>query len=92
MTKKISIYKKFSFSDVILIVTFLAIGLSGRSRKNVIIVSMMLSLAAAVLFYVLQMITMLLAKFGIVTPLMGAWFPVIVFMIISFVLLKYSKT
>ena len=85
-------YKKFSFSYVILIVTFLAIGLSGRSRKNVIIVSMMLSLAAAVLFYVLQMITMLLAKFGIVTPLMGAWFPVIVFMIISFVLLKYSKT
>lgn len=85
-------YKKFSFSYVILIVTILAIGLSGRSRKNVIIVSMMLSLAASVLFYVFQMVTMLMAKFSIVTPMVGAWFPVIVFMIISFVLLKYSRT
>lgn len=85
-------YKKFSFSYVILIVTVLAIGLSGRSRKNVIIISMMLSLCAAVLFYVFQMVTMLLAKFGIVTPIIGAWFPVIVFMIISFILVKYART
>lgn len=85
-------YKKFSFSYIMLIVTFLAVGLSGRSRKNVIVVSMMLSLAAAVSFYVLQMITMLLAKFGIVTPAVGAWFPVVVFMAISFALLKYSRT
>lgn len=85
-------YKKFSFSYVILIVTILAIGLSGRTRKNIIIVSMILSLFASVLFYVFQMITMLLAKFSIVTPMVGAWFPVIVFMIISFILLRYSKT
>ena len=85
-------YKKFSFSYVILIVTILAIGLSGRTRKNIIIVSMILSLSASVLFYVFQMITMLLAKFSIVTPMVGAWFPVIVFMIISFILLRYSKT
>lgn len=85
-------YRKFSFPYVILIVTFLAIGLSGRSRKNVIIISMMLSLSASVLFYVLQMVTMLLAKFGFVTPITGAWFPVIVFLIISLILMRYSKT
>lgn len=85
-------YKKYSFSFVLLIVTLLAIGLSGRSKRNVIIISMMLSLASSVLFYVLQMVTMLLAKFGFVTPLAGAWFPVVVFLIISVVLLKNSKT
>lgn len=85
-------YKKFSFPYVILIVTVLAIGLSGRWRKNVIIISMILSLSASVLFYVLQMVTMLLAKFGFVTPVAGAWFPVIVFSIISILLLRYSKT
>ena len=85
-------YKKFSFPYVILIVTVLAIGLSGRWQKNVIIISMILSLSAAVLFYVLQMVTMLFAKFGFVTPLAGAWFPVIVFFIISIVLLRYAKT
>lgn len=85
-------YKKFSFPYVIFIVTLLAIGLSGRWRKNVIIISMILSLGASVLFYVLQMVTMLLAKFGFVTPAVGAWFPVIVFFIISVVLLRYTKT
>lgn len=85
-------YKKFSFPYVIFIVTLLAIGLSGRSRRNVIIISMILSTGASVLFYVLQMVTMLLAKFGFVTPVAGAWFPVIVFFIISMILLRYSKT
>lgn len=85
-------YKKFSFPYVIFIVTLLAIGLSGRSRRNVIIISMILSISASVLFYVLQMVTMLLAKFGFVTPVAGAWFPVIVFFIISILLLRYSKT
>ena len=85
-------YKKYSFPLVIFIVTLLAIGLSGRSRRNVIIISMILSVGASVLFYVLQMVTMLLAKFGFVTPVAGAWFPVIVFFIISLILLRYSKT
>lgn len=85
-------YKKFSFPYVILIVTILAIGLSGRWRRNVIIISMILSLGASVLFYVLQMVTMLMAKFGFVTPIAGAWFPVVVFLLISLALLRYSKT
>lgn len=85
-------YKKYSFSFVLLIVTLLAIGLSGRSKRNVMIISLALSVSASVLFYVLQMVTMLLAKFGFVTPMAGAWFPVVVFLIISVVLLRNSKT
>lgn len=85
-------YKKYSFPFVIVIVTILAIGLSGRSKRNVIIVSLILSLSSAVLFYVFQMVTMLMAKFGIISAMMGAWFPVIVFLILSVLLLRYTKT
>ena len=74
------------------IVVFLSIGLSGKSRKNVLLISLSLSVSAAVLFYVLQMITMLLSKFGYISPFMGAWFPVFLFIVISIVLLHYART
>lgn len=85
-------YKKYSFPFVVFIVVFIAVGLSGKTRKNVLIVSLALSVTAVVLFYVTQMITMLMAKFQAIPPLFGAWFPVIMFILISTVLLKYAKT
>lgn len=85
-------YKKFSFPFVVFIVVFLAVGLSGKTRKNVLIISLALSITAVVLFYVTQMVTMLMAKFQTIPPLFGAWFPVFLFIIISSVLLKYAKT
>jgi len=85
-------YKKYSFPFVVFIVVFLAVGLSGKTRKNVLIISLALCVSAAVLFYVIQMITMLMARFGTIPPLTGAWFPVFLFIAISCLLLKYAKT
>ncbi len=85
-------YKKYSFPFVVFIVVFLAIGLSGKTRKNVLIVSLGLSAAAVVLFYVFQMMTMLMAKFHAIPPLFGAWSPVVLFIGISCVLLRFAKT
>ena len=85
-------YKKYSFPFVVFIVVFLAVGLSGKTRKNVLIVSLALSITAVVLFYVTQMVTMLMAKFQAIPPLFGAWFPVMLFIIISSFVLKYAKT
>ena len=85
-------YKKFAFPCIVFIVVFLSIGLSGKSRKNVLLISLSLSVCSAVLFYVVQMMTMLLAKFGYISPFMGAWFPVFFFIIISIVLLRYART
>ncbi len=85
-------YKKFSFPCIVFIVVFLAIGLSGKTRKNVLIVSLALSVIAVVLFYVLQMITMLMAKFQTIPPILGAWSPVVIFVAVSAVLLKFAKT
>lgn len=85
-------YKKFSFPLTIFIVVFLSIGLSGKTRKNVLLVSLALSVSSAVIYYITQMVTMLLAQFGYISPLVGAWFPVILFFILSIVLLVYAKT
>ncbi len=85
-------YKKFAFPFILFIVVFLSIGLSGKTRKNVMLISLASCISAAVLYYVFQMVTMLMARFGLLTPFMGAWLPVFLFVAISFVLLKYART
>lgn len=85
-------YKKFAFPFIVFIVVFLSVGISGKSRKNVLLISLSLSVCAAVLFYVTQMLTMILAKWGYISPFMGAWFPVFLFILVSFVLLYYART
>lgn len=85
-------YKKFSFPFIVFIVVFLSIGLTGKTKKNVLLMSLASSISAAVLFYVTQMVTMLLAKFGYITPFAGAWFPVILFTLLSILLLKFART
>ncbi|MCQ2981464.1 MAG: LptF/LptG family permease [Treponemataceae bacterium] len=85
-------YKKFAFPSIIFIVVFLSIGLSGKSRRNVLLVSLISCVSAAVLFYVTQMVTMYLAKFGYITPFAGAWTPVIIFVLISIGLVRFART
>ncbi|MCR4823377.1 MAG: LptF/LptG family permease [Treponema sp.] len=85
-------YKKFSFPFILFIVVFLSVGLSGKTRKNVMLMSLASCISAAVLFYVTQMITMLLAKFGAISPFMGAWFPVFMFVVIATIVLRYART
>ncbi|MDR3283640.1 MAG: LptF/LptG family permease [Treponema sp.] len=85
-------YKKYAFPFIVFVVVFLSVGLSGKTRKNVLIISMVFCIGAAALFYIMQMITMLLAKFGWIPPLAGAWTPVIFFTSVSVVLLRYAKT
>lgn len=85
-------YKKFAFPFIVFIVVFLSIGLTGRTRKNVLLISLASCISASVLFYVTMMVTMVLAKHGYITAFMGAWAPVFFFTIVSAVLFKYSRT
>ena len=89
---KAEYYKKFSFPMVVIVVVLLAVALSGKTRKNVLLVSLGLSIAAVVLFYVMQMVTMLMARFGTVPPAFGGWFPVIFFIFLSLGFLRYTRT
>lgn len=85
-------YKRFSFPFTIFIVLFFSISLGGRLKKNIMLMSLLLSLSVAVLYYVIQMITMLFAKWEYISPLAGAWFPVLIFIFISTIILRYART
>ena len=85
-------YKKFSFPFIIFIVVFLSIGLTGRTRKNVLLISLASCISASVLYYVTMMVTMVFAKHGYISAFAGAWFPVIFYTMLSIILLRYSRT
>jgi lipopolysaccharide export system permease protein len=85
-------YHRFSFATVSLIVMILSISMGGRFRKNILLMSLLASLSAAVVFYVMEMITMMMAKLNYIPTFVGAWFPVIIFIIIGLLLLRGAKT
>jgi len=85
-------YKKYAFPFIVFIVVFLSIGLTGKTRKNVLLISLASCIGASVLFYVTMMVTMVLAKHGYISAFSGAWSPVIFFTIISAVLLRFART
>ncbi len=85
-------YRRFSFPLTIFIVLFFSISLGGRFRKNIMLMSLLLSLSIAVLYYVLQMVTMLFAKWEYISPLAGAWFPVILFIFVSSLIFRHART
>ena len=85
-------YKKYAFPFIVFIVVFLSIGLTGKTRKNVLLISLASCIGASVLFYVTMMVTMVLAKHGYISAFAGAWSPVIFFTIISVVLLRFART
>jgi lipopolysaccharide export system permease protein len=85
-------YHRFSFPAASLVVMILSISMGGRFRKNILLMSLLGSLSAAVVFYVMEMISMMMARLGYIPPLMGAWFPVSSFIVIGFFLLRSAKT
>jgi len=85
-------YHRFSFSAVSLIVMILSISMGGRFRKNILLMSLFASLSAAVIFYIMEMISMTMAGLGYIHPFIGAWFPVFSFIIIGLLLLRGAKT
>jgi lipopolysaccharide export system permease protein len=85
-------YRRYSFASVSLVVVVLSISMGGRFKKNILLMSLLSSLVAAVVFYVTEMITMLLAQSGYIYPIIGAWFPVFVFIALGLLCLKTAKT
>ncbi|HUW69009.1 MAG TPA: LptF/LptG family permease [bacterium] len=84
-------YRRFAFALTPLIVTLLSAALAGFYKKNVLLMSLLVSLIAATLYYVTQMVSMLLAKTGSIDPFAGAFSPLTIFMIIVVVLFRVRK-
>lgn len=84
-------YRRFAFALTPLTVTLLSAALAGFYRKNVLLTSLLVSLIAATLYYVAQMVSMLLAKSGSIGPVAGAFSPLFFFAILVVVLLRVRK-
>ncbi|MDR2797018.1 MAG: LptF/LptG family permease [Treponema sp.] len=85
-------YHRYSFASVSFVVMILSISMGGRFRKNILLMSLISSLGVAVVFYVMEMISMMMARLEYIPPLLGAWFPVGFFVSIGLLLLQSAKT
>jgi lipopolysaccharide export system permease protein len=85
-------YHRFSFSAVSFVVMILSISMGGRFKKNVLLMSLATSLVSAVVFYVMEMISMMMAKLGYIPPIVGAWSPILFFTLLGLLLLQSAKT
>jgi lipopolysaccharide export system permease protein len=85
-------YHRFSFAATSLIVMILSISMGGRFRKNILLMSLFSSLSVAVIYYIAEMLSMTMAGLNYIHPIIGAWFPVLIFIILGVFLLWSAKT
>ena len=85
-------YKRFAFAVTPFVVLILSVAVGGRFRKNVLLMSLLASLVSSVIYYVCQMITMMMAKLGYIPPVVGAWAPAILFVLCGAALISTART
>jgi lipopolysaccharide export system permease protein len=85
-------YRKYFMAFNPLIVMLLASGVGGRFRKNVLLLSLMVALVLSVVYYIGQMITLILAKNSLIPPLAGAALSFLVFLAAGLVILRTART
>ncbi len=85
-------YKKFFFALSPFIVTLIASGFGGRFKKNILLMNLLGSLVIIVIYYVMQMMSLILAKNGYIHPLAGAGTSFILFLIVGIFMLKSART
>jgi len=76
-------HERFSFALTPLIVAFLSCSIGSRFRKNVLFLSLFISLLIAVSYYVLQMVMGIIAGFNLVDPGFGAWFSTSIYLVLG---------
>jgi len=85
-------YRRFSFPFTTFIVLFFSVSIGGRFKKNILLMSLLVSLGLAVLYYVTEMMTMIFAKWEYISPLAGAFLPLFIFTVLSVAMLKIART
>lgn len=92
LSGKADLYERISFSFTPLLVVLFSAAFGWKFKKNILLFSILLSLSVSVLYYIFEMVTILFAKQGILSPLIGAWAPLLVFLIIATFLLHNVRT
>jgi lipopolysaccharide export system permease protein len=85
-------HKRFSFAFAPFVVAILSSAIGGRFRKNILLMSLLASLCLSVIYYVVQMVMILLAKLGYIAPIAGAWSAFFIFFIVGLFLMRFART
>ncbi|MCL2720071.1 MAG: LptF/LptG family permease [Treponema sp.] len=85
-------FHRYSFATTSFIVMILSVSMGGRFKKNILLMSLFTSLAVAVIFYIVEMLSMTMAGLNYFHPFIGAWFPIVLFIVIGILLLRSAKT
>lgn len=85
-------YHRFSFPATSLIVVILSVSMGTRFRKNILLMSLLVSLLSAVVYYVADLITMMMGRLGYIPPIIAAWFPVAIFIVLGSYLVRTART
>lgn len=85
-------HERFSFALTPFIIVFISSAIGGRFRKNILLMSLLVSLSVSVVYYVIQMVAGLLAYSGYVSPILGAWAGFLVFFVVGLTLFRLSRT
>ena len=86
------LYERFSFACTPFMVAFIACSIGSRFRKNILLLSLLVSLMLAVIYYVIQMVAGLLATFQILSPQVGAWIGVVLYFVVGTVSFRRART
>jgi lipopolysaccharide export system permease protein len=85
-------YKKFFFAASPFIVVLIATGMGGRFKRNVLLMNLLTALLVSVIYYVLQMVSVILAKNGLLPPLAGAGLSFVLFLAVGALALRTART
>ncbi len=83
--------RRFSYALTPLLVSLLSASLAGLFRKNILLMSLLVSLIGATVYYVSQMISVLLAKSESISPLAGAFTPLLLFLAAALALFRLRR-
>jgi lipopolysaccharide export system permease protein len=85
-------YERYSFALTPFIVVLISSAIGGRFKKNILLMSLLVSLSVSVVYYVIQMIGGLMAYSGYISPLVGAWSGFALFSLAGVLLFRLSRT
>ncbi|WP_455382433.1 LptF/LptG family permease [Salinispira pacifica] len=87
-----SYYERFSFAMTPFLVVLMSSAIGGRFKKNILLMSLLVSLVLSVIYYVTQMLAGLLSNVGLLQPAVGAWAAAALFSVAGVVLFRTSRT
>lgn len=85
-------YQRFSMALTPFLVVLFAGALGGRFRRNILLLSLLVSLLLSSAWYIVRMISTLLSELGILSPITGSVIPYLGFLILGAWMFRHAKT